>query len=245
MHHHFREQLIDLWHGKLFQQREVVNYTLDGTELHLHLQFSVLPGHEADWDLVQVALTDITARKRAEAYLEFLGRHDVLTKTYNRTFYTDEINRLERKGIFPVTVIIADLNGLKNANDQLGHAAGDSLLARAGEVLQKSAEAPNRAARIGGDEFAILMPNADERYGLVMMETVASLVDLNNQYHSDLELSLSIGIATSRPGERLEAVIRRADDRMYEAKRAYHESGGNERRRAAVAGSGPFVSPAR
>ncbi len=98
MQQHFREQLIDLWNGKLFQQREVVNYTLDGTELHLHLQFSVLPGHERDWSLVQVALTDITARKKAEAYLEYLGKHDVLTKLYNRSFYVDELNRLERKG---------------------------------------------------------------------------------------------------------------------------------------------------
>ena len=77
---HFREQLIDLWDGKLFQQREVVNYALDGTKLHVLLQFSVLPGHEHDWSLVQVALTDITARKKAEAYLEFLGTHDVLTE---------------------------------------------------------------------------------------------------------------------------------------------------------------------
>jgi PAS domain-containing protein len=57
MQEHFREQLIDLWQGKLLQQREVVNYTLDGSELHFHLQFSVLPGHEHDWSLVQVALT--------------------------------------------------------------------------------------------------------------------------------------------------------------------------------------------
>ncbi|MDI1343453.1 MAG: PAS domain-containing protein, partial [Pseudolabrys sp.] len=75
----FREQLIDLWDGKLFQQREVVNYTLDGTKLNLLLQFSVFPRHEHDWSLVQVALTDITARKKAEAYLEYLGSHDALT----------------------------------------------------------------------------------------------------------------------------------------------------------------------
>src|SRR5258706_356861 len=49
---HFREQLVDLWDGKLFQQREVVNYALDGTKLHLLLQFSVLPNHERDWSLV-------------------------------------------------------------------------------------------------------------------------------------------------------------------------------------------------
>ena len=84
MQRSFREQLIDLWNGRLFQRREVVNYALNGNEVHVLLQFSVLPGHEDDWSLVQVALTDITARKKAEAYLEFLGTHHVVTKLYNR-----------------------------------------------------------------------------------------------------------------------------------------------------------------
>jgi diguanylate cyclase (GGDEF)-like protein len=61
----------------------------------------------------------------------------VLTKLRNRSFYVDELNRLERKGPWPVTIIMADLNGLKRVNDQLGHAAGDALLRRAGEVLGK------------------------------------------------------------------------------------------------------------
>ncbi len=78
------------------------------------------PGHEGDWSLVQVALTDITARKKAEAYLEYLGKHDVLTKLHNRAFYMDELNRLERKSLRPVSAIVIDLNGLKDANDQRG-----------------------------------------------------------------------------------------------------------------------------
>jgi diguanylate cyclase (GGDEF)-like protein len=222
MEQHFREQLIDLWQGRLFQQREVLNYALDGSELYLHLQFAVLPGHEHDWSLVQVALTDITARKKAEAYLEYLGQHDVLTKLYNRTFYADELNRLDRKGPYPVTIIIADLNGLKAANDQWGHAAGDALLRRAGEVLNELISKPNHAARIGGDEFAILMPAAEERDGRLMIESISKLVEINNQFYSSLTLGLSMGAATSRAGERLEAVAKRADLAMFEAKRAYY-----------------------
>jgi diguanylate cyclase (GGDEF)-like protein len=222
MRPHFREQLIDLWDGKLFQQREVLNYSLDGSEVHVHLQFSVLPGHERHWDLVLVALTDITARKKAEAYLEFLGKHDVLTKLRNRSFYVDELNRLERKGPFPVTVIIADLNGLKRINDQLGHAAGDALLRRAGEVLAKAMETPFHAARIGGDEFAILMPSTDERGGATMIETIRQLIDLNNQFYPGSVLSFSMAAATCQQGERLEAAVQRADLLMYEEKRAHH-----------------------
>lgn len=224
MREHFREQLIELWNGKIFQQREVVNFSLTGEELHLHLQFSVLPGHEHDWSQVQVALTDITARKRAEAYLEYLGKHDVLTKLYNRSFYVDELNRLERKGPFPVTVVIIDLNGLKMANDQMGHAAGDALLRRAGEVLGKAVDRPWCAARIGGDEFAVLLPGTEERDAKVVLESIENLLEVNNQFYTGLPLSFSMGLATSEPGERLEAVVKRADLRMYEAKRAYYAS---------------------
>src|SRR5690606_14518315 len=63
MRSHSRQQLLDLWEGRLFQQREVVNYGLDGKALHVHMQFSVFPGREDDWGLVLIALTDITARK--------------------------------------------------------------------------------------------------------------------------------------------------------------------------------------
>jgi len=188
----------------------------------VHLQFSVLPGHERSWDLVLVALTDITARKKAEAYLEFLGKHDVLTKLRNRSFYVDELNRLERKGPFPVTVIMADLNGLKRVNDQLGHAAGDALLRRAGEVLAKAMETPFNAARIGGDEFAILLPGTDERGGATMIETIRQLVELNNQFYPGSPISFSMGMATVQRGERIEAGVQRADLLMYEEKRAHY-----------------------
>ncbi len=222
MQQHFKEQLIDLWEGKLFQLREVVNYALDGSELCVHLQFSVLPGYENDWSLVQVALTDITARKKAEAYLEYLGKHDVLTRLYNRSFYVDELHRLERQAPFPVTIIMVDLNGLKATNDSLGHAAGDALLRRAGEVLSKAVDKPRTAARIGGDEFAVLLPATDERQAATLMDTIQNLVELNNQFYSAAPINLSLGAATCMPGERLENVAKRADAEMYKAKRAFY-----------------------
>ena len=219
----FREQLIDLWDGKLLQSREVVNYTLAGDELHLLMQFSVMPGHEQDWSLVLVALTDITARKKAEAYLEFLGKHDVLTKLHNRSFYVDELARLERKGPWPISIIIADVNGLKETNDRLGHAYGDNLLRRAGEVFDKLVTSPRYAARIGGDEFAVLLPGTDEEAARQLIEEFLRLVELNNHFYSAGPLSFSIGHATVlERGERLEEAAKRADAMMYVEKRAYH-----------------------
>ena len=230
MNRSFREQLIDLWNGKLFQHREVVNYTLSGNAVNVLLQFSVLPGHEHDWSLVQVALTDITARKKAETYLEYLGSHDVLTKLYNRSFYADELNRIERNKVRPITIIAADLNGLKAANDQQGHAAGDALLRRAGEIFAKVVDKPSCAARIGGDEFVVLLPGIDAQGGELVMEEIDRLVELNNQFYTGTRLSLSMGAATSVLDERLEEVVRRADMAMYKAKHDFYSRSPHDRR---------------
>lgn len=226
----FREQLIELWNGNLFHTREVVNYALDGSERHVLLHFSVFPGHENEWGQVQVALTDITARKRAEAYLEYLGKHDVLTRLHNRAFFNEELNRLERSSLRPVSAAVIDLNGLKDANDTLGHDAGDSLLRRLGEVLNGATSGRNTASRIGGDEFAILMPGADRTAALAVIETISELLKINNQFYSHLPLSIAWGIATSEPGEKLEVMIRRADAAMYEHKRSHYENGDTDRR---------------
>ncbi|MBX3622568.1 MAG: diguanylate cyclase [Rhizobacter sp.] len=231
MQGHFTEQLIDLWNGKTFHQREVVNYSLAGDKLHVYLQFSVLPGHEHDWGLVLISLTDITARKQAEAYLEFLGKHDPLTKLRNRAFFVDEMNRLERKGPWPVTVIVADLNGLKGANDHEGHAAGDALLRRAGEVLAKAVEKPACAARVGGDEFVLLLPGTDERGGAQLIERLHSLIELNNQFYGGRSLSFAFGMASCMSGDRLEATVNQADHAMYDAKKAYYTGEATNRRR--------------
>lgn len=222
MRQHFREQLIDLWEGKMFQTREVVNYALDGSALHVHMQFSILPGHDHDWSMVLLALTDITARKKAEAYLEYLGKHDVLTKLKNRSFYLDEISRIERKGPFPLTVIAIDLNNLKDVNDTHGHAVGDALLRRAGEVLSKAIEAPYQAARVGGDEFMVLLPGQDADAGQGIMEDIQKMVALNNQFYTGPALSLSMGCATCYDKAGMTDVLRSADMAMYQNKRLYH-----------------------
>ena len=230
----FAEQLQDLWVGKTQQHREVINYSLNGELVNIHMQFSVLEDHLAEWDLVLVSLMDITARKKAEAYLEYLGKHDVLTQLRNRTFYTEELNRLTRKGPWPVSVLSIDLNGLKQVNDESGHAAGDALLRRVGEVLGKAVEAPAWPARVGGDEFAVLLPATDERGAQVTCERILTMVDLNNQFYagrSGHSLSLAIGMATCAFGDTLESALLRADQAMYRAKAVHYDAHGAERRR--------------
>jgi diguanylate cyclase (GGDEF)-like protein len=178
-----------------------------------------------------VALTDITARKKAEAYLEYLGTHDVLTQLHNRTYYRDELARLQRRRLTQVTVLMIDVNGLKSINDQLGHNAGDAMLRRAGEVLLQAVEKPSAVARIGGDEFAVLMPGADEDAGAKLVDEINRLVALNNQVYAPVALELSIGVATSLPGELLELTIKRADQELLDAKRRHYAQDGRSRRK--------------
>lgn len=230
MRESFAEQLIDLWDGKLVQQREVVNYNLAGEPLHIHMQFAVLEERRHDWGMVLVSLVDITARKKAEAYLEYLGKHDVLTGLRNRAYYVEELNRLTRKGPLPVAVIAIDLNGLKVVNDEQGHAAGDAMLRRTGEVLAKAVDAPTCAARIGGDEFCVLMPMTDERGAQAMVDRIASLQELNNQFYPGQALSLSMGVAVALSGDQIETAVNQADQAMYAEKSSYYAALGRNRR---------------
>ncbi|MFL9666930.1 diguanylate cyclase domain-containing protein [Variovorax sp. AB1(2024)] len=235
MRESFAEQLQDLWNGKTVQHREVLNYSLSGEVLNIHMQFAVQDDRLDTWDLVLVSLVDITARKKAEAYLEYLGKHDVLTQLCNRTYFTEELTRLARKGPWPVSIVAIDLNGLKQLNDQEGHAAGDSLLRRMGEVLDKAVDPPAWPARIGGDEFAVLLPMTDERGAEAMRERILTLLEMNNQFHagqSGHALSLAMGLATCHAGESLESALQRADRAMYVDKARHYEGSSGDRRRA-------------
>jgi diguanylate cyclase (GGDEF)-like protein len=226
----FREQLMDLWNEKLFQQREIVNYSLKGDMIHAHMQWAVLPGYETTWERALVALTDISARKKAEAYLEFLGKHDSLTKLRNRSFFDDEINRIGRRGPFPTAVIVMDVNGLKPVNDQHGHAAGDALIRRAAEVIKKACGDAHQPARTGGDEFSVLLQNRSDAGAKEFIDTLQMNIDLNNQFYPGARLAISAGWAVCNQAGGLESAIRSADQMMYDVKRAHYANLGNDRR---------------
>ncbi len=98
----------------------------------------------------------------------------------------------------------------------------DGLLRRAGEVLAKCIEKPCCAARIGGDEFALLLPGLDEAQAQAMLDNLLELVGINNQFYPGAPLTLATGAATRKIGETLEDTIRRADILMYLSKNDYY-----------------------
>jgi len=222
MSSHFANELVDMWNGKTYYEREGINYALSGELVNVHLHWTLMPGHEKDFDWVLVALQDITARKKAEEYLRYLGTHDVMTGLYNRAFFDETLHRLESERRDPISVIIIDLNNLKITNDRYGHQVGDQLIRRTGEVLKASLDDGYIAARIGGDEFSLILPDTNEQIAYVLMERVESLVVMNNKFYREPELSFSLGTSTSEPGVSLEKVISLADNAMYNNKGQYY-----------------------
>ncbi len=156
---------------------------------------------------------DITDRKLYEENLHYLGTHDPLTGLYNRAYFDAELQRLEAGREYPVSVVIADLDGLKDVNDNQGHDAGDRMIKGAAEVLLAAFRASDVVARIGGDEFSVLLPRTDH-------EAVTAAIQRLRTNERDSRLGffaryLSIGAATAKEAQELHNTIKNADRLMY------------------------------
>ncbi len=164
--------------------------------------------------------TDITSRKKTETELEYLSLRDKLTDLYNRAFLESEMERFEGGRGYPVTIIAADLDGLKLANDTFGHKKGDELLTAASDLMRRCLRKEDILARVGGDEFIALMPATDKKTGETVARRIQQAVDKYNEGRSDLPLGISIGVASSEgPQTSLAETMRKADDLMYQDKR--------------------------
>ncbi|MGB7874287.1 MAG: sensor domain-containing diguanylate cyclase [Anaerolineales bacterium] len=165
------------------------------------------------------ALSDITKRKQAELRLIYLSSHDVLTGLYNRNFFIEEMARLERGRRFPISIVVSDVDHLKAVNDQQGHAAGDALLRRVAQVLTAAFRADDVIARIGGDEFAVLLPRIGKVEAQAAVKRIQTAIRETNSVELKTPLQLSVGVSTAEEPMPLSDILKDADANMYREKR--------------------------
>jgi diguanylate cyclase (GGDEF)-like protein/PAS domain S-box-containing protein len=165
-----------------------------------------------------VSCRDISHRRRIEEQLEYQAIHDPITALYNRTYFELALNRLADEACQPVGLIICDLDGLKYINDTLGHDAGDQLLVILADLIRCFEGDGRTLARIGGDEFAILLPHTDEDALTAAQACLAAAIDAYNRKSPKIPLCVSIGSASTGPAVSLANLFKQADNSMSRAK---------------------------
>jgi diguanylate cyclase (GGDEF)-like protein/PAS domain S-box-containing protein len=163
---------------------------------------------------------DISERKRREEEIVYLGSHDVLTGLYNRTFFDEEVKRLDVERQLPLSVIIGDIDGLKLINDAFGHCDGDRLLVVAADILRSCCRQEDIMARIGGDEFAVLLPKTGQEAAFTVLKRIQEAARTPTRLPGGLRLfSISLGFGTKeRTDQPISQVMKEAEDHMYRRK---------------------------
>jgi len=160
---------------------------------------------------------DITTHKLKDEEIKFLSLHDQLTKVYNLRAYEQKIQDIDKLENLPISLAILDVNGLKVFNDALNHSVGDKLLVETAMTLEQFAKDDDIVARIGGDEFVMIMPKTSIEEAEKRFEALEA--SLNNKTIHDIPISVSYGIETKyRDRFSLSQIKDLADSKMYQQK---------------------------
>ncbi len=169
-------------------------------------------------DQFAVIMNDISEKRKADEKILSLSYHDQLTGLYNRRYYEEEIQNLNKDNdCLPLSIIMADVNGLKLTNDVFGHEAGDVLLTTVASILKKECRDSDIIARIGGDEFVILLPRSNSADTKKILERISTAV--SNESVKKVVLSISMGHATKYNSyTNISEIFKDAEDIMYRNK---------------------------
>ncbi len=208
----------EVWSGELINRRK------DGSFYHEEQTITPLRDESGAITRFIAVKQDISERKQAQVELRHKSTHDILTDLYNRLFFEEEMERLEGGRKFPISIVMADVDHLKQTNDRQGHAAGDALLIRVAQALTAAFRSEDVVARIGGDEFAVLLPSTGVESAKISLQRVRQIINENNSAHPETPISISLGVSTTgQPGSLLKA-LKEADANMYLEKREKNDS---------------------
>ena len=164
-----------------------------------------------------VTFFDISIKKKDEEQIKYLSSHDFLTGLLNRRSFEKESLALDTPDNLPISIIFADLNGLKLINDVFGHTQGDLLIKKSSLILSKSCRSNDIVARIGGDEFIVLLPKTTEEEAKSIVDRVRS--EATRETVNGVKCSMAVGYDTkTMSSQSFEAIMGNAESEMYKEK---------------------------
>ena len=172
-----------------------------------------MPYRDDDGNIIGVICLaiDISDLRETEEKLWYMSFHDVLTGLYNRTYFEEELNRLEKGRQFPISVVTVKVDNLLAVNESEGIAAGNELLKQTAKILRIFRN-EDVVARIGGDRFAALMPSSDQSMGENVLLRLKMNIEEHNKRYKGEPLNLSVSLATREKGCSLFDLLTQAED---------------------------------
>ncbi len=202
----------------------LLNRRKDGTIYYEEKTISPLKDEHGEITHFISSGKDITERMQNQERLHYLAHHDVLTKLPNRMLFSERLNHsidLARRNKLRTAVLFIDLDRFKNINDTLGHGAGDQLIQTVSRRLQETIRKGDTVARIGGDEFAIILEEVESAEAVqpISDKILRAITRPINIENNELFVSASVGISVfPLDGEDGESLLKYADTAMYQAK---------------------------
>lgn len=164
-----------------------------------------------------VTFTDYAQQKKEKERLNYLAFHDRITGTYNQAYFYEELERVNIPENYPISLIMGDVNELKLVNDIFGHKAGDLLLSRIGSAIQAACQPDGTVARMGGDEFMVILPRTDVVKCAQVLQAIwesVGEVDVNG-VRGSISLGLAVKIAWQ---DEFDETLKNAEEEMYKNK---------------------------
>lgn len=226
IHHHYKDGKVMLEpECKIFQTMDTkegahaddeVFWKADGTAFDVEY-YSYPQIKNGEVIGIVVTFMDISERKKKEAAIEYLSCYDTLTGFHNRSCFEKNRRIIEQPKNLPLAVIFADINGLKMTNDIFGHAAGDKLIVESASILKQACREHDLIARIGGDEFIILLPKTTKETANVILEKIKD--EFKTAHVEAIKCSISLGCdVKENPEQSFDAVMANAENAMYKDK---------------------------
>ncbi|UYO61570.1 diguanylate cyclase [Acetobacterium wieringae] len=210
---------------------ELNNHTLllskDGREIPIEDSAAPIKDQDGQITGVVIVFRDFTDKKEKQEKIEYLSFHDHLTGLYNRRYFDEELKRLNTPRNLPLSLLIFDVNGLKLTNDAFGHMAGDRLLKKVAQTMQTISRSDDIIARIGGDEFVILLPQTEIQEAKELAKRINTA--LSHEHLEAGQISISSGWAVKTTAdEEITEVFKAAENKMYQYKISERNSTRNE-----------------